>query len=721
MLNTVNITDVNPIKLKEDTIEYNADAYKVRDNAPVEDVIKKLPGVDVDASGNITAQGKQVTKVRVNGKDFFGGDVQTATKNIPADLVQSIQVIDDYGDQANVNGFKTGDPVKVLNINIKPSKNFGYFGQASAGDGTDDIPQHGDVQDQNRYVAQANLFSFNGDRQIAFLGNYNNTNTNLFNFGGPGGGRGPGGPPGSNSGSGNGITTARTFGLNYRDTWGKHISVYGSYSFADNTVNTLSSTIQNNISLSNPSTNTQKSNEQDTKLNHRFTFNIEYKPDTLNYFKFTPTYAYSSVKTMQTGSNNLSQLTDTITSYNFSTISRTATPQYGLNVLYNHRFNRKGRNFSIYVGSAAYSTNQYQNPVYTYLKGVANAPVNQVITTNSHTDSIGTTLSYIEPLSKLSFVEFNYNYHYAYNTADKLTDTLTNTGASNEYALLSNNYNYTFTFNRFGVNYRFIEKKYNYTLGIAAQPSVLEGSSPVSAPTHVNTFNVSPVARFIYNFSRTQSLSINYSGASNQPLYSELQPVTDFSNASYPVEGNPNLKPEYNNTLTIRYNKFDFASGNVFFSNLNFVQTADKIVANTVTYPKVYTPDPKLAGTILTQYQNAAGYTSTSAFYLFAKPWDKRKYTLFVNDNLSYNNNISYITNVDSITYASQTEKNISKNLVYTQGLRFRVDLTDIIDAEANTSYSINHSTNSIPQANVNNNFRTIVLGVNGKNYLWKD
>ncbi|XHR95997.1 hypothetical protein ACFJIV_04710 [Mucilaginibacter sp. UC70_90] len=159
---------------------------------PVEDVIKKLPGMDVDKDGNITAQGKSVTKVRVNGKDFFGGDVKTATKNLPADIVQNIQIIDDYGDQANLTGVKTGEPDKVLNITIKQNKNYGYFGQASIGGGRDAIPGVSSDKESNRYVASANVFSFNGNRQLAFLGNLNNTNTNLFSFGG-GGPRG-GGP-----------------------------------------------------------------------------------------------------------------------------------------------------------------------------------------------------------------------------------------------------------------------------------------------------------------------------------------------------------------------------------------------------------------------------------------------------------------------------------------------------------------------------------------------
>ena len=723
MLNTVVIRDVLPIKIKEDTVEFNSAAYPVRDGAPVEDMIKKIPGADVDAQGNVTFQGKSVTKVRVNGKEFFGGDLKTATQNLPADAVQNVQMVNDYGDQANLTGIKTGEPETILNINIKPSRNHGYFGQASAGGGEDAIPQIDGTKDQSRYLAQFNLFNFEGNQQLAVLGNLNNTNTSLFNFGGPGGGgggRGGGGPPGSNNIT-NGITTARSIGFNYRDSWGKKITVYGSYSFSDNTVNTISSTIQNNISLTNPTTNTQQSNETDGKINHRFTFNMEYKPDTLNYLKVSPSYSYAGVHTTQNGTNLLATDTSTLSDYSFNSISHSSAPNYGINVLYNHRFNGHGRNFSINIGVGSAVSNQYQNPIYQYLKGNPNAPLDQFITTDSRTDTVGTSISYIEPIAKHSYIELNYNYKHSYTTADKETDTLAANNDINQYALLSNNYNFTFITNRFGLNYRFIEKKYNYVLGVTAQPSLLEGNSLVSAPTNINTFNFSPNAHFIYNFSRTQSLSANYSGSSNMPTYSELQPVTDFSSALYPVTGDPDLHPEYNNTFSVRYNKFNFESGNVFFSNLSFVQTDDKIVANTITYPHTYPQDSKLAGTIATDYLNTTGYYSASAFYVFAKPWEKRKYNLFFIGNISYNNNISYITNVDPATYDMTTEKNIAKTLVLSQGVRFRIDITDIIDAQFSTTYSVNSSQNSINQPGIQDNFRSWVIGLNGKNYVWKD
>ncbi|MFI5136218.1 MAG: outer membrane beta-barrel protein [Sphingobacteriales bacterium] len=725
MLGEVVIKDVLPVKIKEDTVEFNAAAYPVRDGAPIEDVIKKVPGADVDASGNVTFQGKSVTKVRVNGKDFFGGDLKTATQNLPAEAVQNVQFVNDYGDQANLTGIKTGEPETVLNINIKASRNHGIFGQVSAGGGADAIPQVDGTKDAARYIAQGNMFNFEGNRQIAVLANYNNTNTNLFNFGGPGGGGGrggPGGPPGGGN-STNGITTARSVGVNYRDTWSKKLTVYGSYSFTDNTVNTISSTLQNNILLNGKNTTNSTNNEMDKKINQRFTFNMEYRPDTLNYFKISPSYSFAGVHSTQAETFNQMVADTTALAYNTAILSHSSSPAYGINVLYNHRFNGHGRNFSINLGVGRSTNDQYQNPDNTYTKitTAPTVPANQFITTNANTDTVGTSVSYIEPIGKRSYVEVNYNYKHSYTTSDKETDTLSNAGQLNQYPLLSNNYNYTFITNRFGLNYRFVEKKYNYVLGVTAQPSELDGSSLNIAPTKVTSFNFSPNAHFIYNFSRTQSFSANFSGSSVMPSYTQLQPVPDLSNALYPVIGNPNLNPQYNNTLSLRYNHFNFESGNVFFSNFSFIQADNYIAGNTIYYPDNYTPNPHLSKTTGTSYANANGYYSSSAFFVFNKPWEKRKYNLFLIGNFSYSNNISYITDIAPATFDEITEKNIAKTLTASQGIRFRLDITDVVDAEANTTYSINSSQNSIHQSGIQDNFRTWIVGLNGKNYFFKD
>jgi len=728
-LKGVNVVEIIPMKIKEDTVEYNAAAYKVRDNAPAEDAIKKLPGVDVDANGNITAQGKSVTKVRVNGKDFFGGDVQTATKNIPADMVQSYQIVDDYGDQANLTGIKTGEPEKILNINIKPSKNYGYFGQLTLADGQDDIPTIDGIRDKNRFITGLTLFKFKGNRQIALLGNLNNTNTNLFSFGGPpGGGRAFGGGGGGggrgNGGSGsnaNGITTARSIGTNYRDSWGKKITVYGSLSFSDNSIFTKTNSEQNNINLNFSSTSNTQTEESDLKKNLRFTFNLEFKPDTSNYWKFIPSFSFQGLNSNSNGFNLLSNNNQTISDYTSQTFTRSTAPNFGLSVLYNHRFNGFGRNLSVFLGSGTYHSFQYQNPINIYIAGKQGVPANQKITTTSKTDSIGANLSYIEPINRSHFIEFTYGFHTSHTKANKGTDTLNQAGSEFQDLFLSNDYQFDFTLNRMGINFKGIQKKYNYTLGIAFQPTLLTGNSPLRGiTTRVITYNWAPTLRYIYNFSKNKFLSLNYNGSSNQPSFSVLQPVIDFSNASYPVQGNQNLKPEFNNNFSFRYNNFNIGTANVFFSNFSFNAVSNKIVSNSITYPKIYPINPTLAGTILTQYLNTSGYYSSSIYYQLAHPWHQRRYTLMFTGNYSFSNNISFISSVNSST-DSVSQKNINQNLVLSQTGRFRYNIDDKIDAEINSTYSINHASNSIPQENFNNNFQTLSIGINGKNYLLKD
>lgn len=744
MLNTVTIVGSVPVTLKEDTVQYQASAYKVRENAPVEDLIKKLPGVDVDVNGNITTQGKQVTKVRINGKDFMGGDVQSATKNLPADVVENIQMIDDYGDQANLTGIKTGEPEKIMNITIRKDKNYGYFGQATAGDGEDALPKSEGIADQNRYIGSINAFRFNGDQQIALLGSINNTNVNTFSFNssggaggggggfGGGGGRGNAGRGGQNTGTltttANGITDAHSIGANFRDQWGKSLSVYGSYSFADNTVNTINNILQQNTSPVNPSQQQQNSNEKDENINHRFTWNMEYKPDTINYLKVTPTFSYAGTNTNESESSNITRNNAVSSAYTSVTNGDSQAPNYGITALFNHKFKHR-RNLSINVTASAAPSWAYQNPIYDYTTGSPTAPANQVINTYSRTNSYGINFSYLEPIGKLSYLELNYAYNRAATTNNKQTDVLYDPVAYSFIpdSALSNLYNYTFTTHKIGLNYRFIQKKYNYTLGLAVQPSVLDGNSPAtSVDTHVSTFNYIPTARFIYNFSRSRNFSVNYNGSSSTPSFSQLQPVEDFSNALYPVEGNPRLKPQFTNNFSIRYNNFSFATGDIFFASFQYQAISNYVATNTTTFPRFYTPDARFQNTILTQYVNASGYNNTSGQLTYAKPWDNRKYTLSFRGTVTYTNNVGYVSSVDYLTptdsthYKSTTAENIAKNLQFTPQVQFRVDINNVIDAQFLTNYAINRTSNSVQNSftNGSTNVRTWNLGLNGKNYF---
>lgn len=293
--------------------------------------------------------------------------------------------------------------------------------------------------------------------------------------------------------------------------------------------------------------------------------------------------------------------------------------------------------------------------------------------------------------------------------------------------------------NKVGFNYRFIEQKYNYTLGIGVQPAVLDGYSPSShTSTHITTFNVVPTARYIYNFSQNSSFSANYNGSSSQPSFNQLQPVVDYSDASYPVQGNPNLKPSFTNNFSLRYNRFSFETGDTFFLNAHFTQVNNSVVSNSVSYKGVNKPDTLLSNKILTKYQNASGYYTADGRFSYSKPWDNRKFTLSVNGRFTYSNNIGYLTTVtadkmgaagkpDTITngnLANYTEqRNVGKNFVYTPGLRFRVDIDNVIDAQLNATYTVNKTDNSVKNdlTQGSSNVRELMLGIAGRNYFWND
>ncbi|HPH86052.1 MAG TPA: carboxypeptidase-like regulatory domain-containing protein, partial [Ferruginibacter sp.] len=307
-----NVTlESSKIQIKEDTVSYVVDSTMYRKNDNVEEVLKKLPGVQVDKDGTVTAQGKQVTKVKVNGKEFFGGDVTTATRELNADMVDKIQIIDDYGDQSAFTGIKDGDPSKTLNIQLKKDRNKGYFGNLTAGAGTED-----------RYVTSLSVNKFNNNQQISILGNLNNTNASLFNFGSIGGsmgnmissmargmgiGQGGGGVASAlgNLGASDGIGTTKSIGLNYRDEWGKKVSVYGSYSFSEKGTSTLKDITQQNSFQNLTNINTRKQDDYTVADNHRFSFNLEYKIDSFNYLKVNPSVTYRKSATRFVSTSNI--------------------------------------------------------------------------------------------------------------------------------------------------------------------------------------------------------------------------------------------------------------------------------------------------------------------------------------------------------------------------------------------------------------------------------
>ncbi len=681
------------ITVKEDTIEYNASSFKVKEGAVVEDLIKKMPGIQVDKDGNVTAQGKAVTRVKVNGKDFFGGDVKTATKELPANIVDKIQIIDDYGDQATVSGIKDGDPDKVMNIQIKKDKNKGFFGRATAGYGT-----------QDRYQASFNGNYFNNNRQISVLANSNNTNTSLFNFGG-GGNRGAtsmmrsgmsamsdmGGMGGMNNmmqngntsafsgGSNSGISSTNAFGFNYRDQWSKRISVYGSYSYNHKNTSQVQNSSSQNFYDTSSFINNQDVNNLTKGNSHRFTFNFEYQVDSFNYLKISPSINYSG---SDANSKTIFDYTKTDGSKTSDGSNKSLTnskaPNIAATILYNHKFRKRGRNFSssITMGTSQSNSDQdVSNLSYQYISpGAGPRNIFQFIDQKNNNYNYGIRFTYSEPINKYRSLDFSYSHNLNYSGNDRKTfnvDSATQAKTLNSF--LSNNYENDFYNNRIGVSLRTTKKKYNYTLGISVQPVNLQGKSITkdSAYKTIKRVNIFPIARLVCNFSRTKALNVSYNGNATQPSFSQLQPVQDFSNQQSVTTGNPNLKPSINHNVNLSYNNFNFISGKVIFTNFTFSTIKNQIVNNTID---------KGAGRQLSIPENVNGYYNLLGFYAYSKPYKNRKYVLTLNGTANYNHNINLI---DSI-------RNIGQNWVLSQGFTFEYNYKEILELGTGVSWSLN-------------------------------
>ncbi len=700
------IIETPPIQVKEDTVEYKADSFKVKPNAMVEDLLKKLPGVSVDKDGNVTAQGKSVTRVKVNGKDFFLGDVKTATRELSADMIDKVQVVDDYGDQSALSGIRDGEPEKVINLQLKKDKNKGIFGRATAGYGTND-----------RYTSSINANYFNNNKQLSVFGNSNNVNNSLFNIGGNtgaqqgfslggnGGGQAQSGTNGAaamvmqaagsnNSGSaGDGISTTHSIGTNFRnDFTGSHKgSVYGSYSFTRRMTDGQKNISRQNIFENSSFTNNQDYTFYNQSNNHRFNLNFEYTIDSFNYIKIIPQISYSESNNQSNAPfNNINEKGITTVEGNNRDSSLSDRPNLSLNALYNHRFHKRGRNFSVNMNlsSSSNESDKYTENLTNNLSLPLPVEIrrNQLANQDNVNRGLNLRFNYSEPLAKDRFLDLIYSYRKSYAKNDKKTYDL-GTGAPLFNPFLSNAYENDFDEQRIGANVRTVKKKYNYTLGVSVQPVNLNGYSITkdSAYTPQQRINVFPVARFGYNFTRTKSFNANYSGNANQPSFSQLQPVRDNSNVQFQSQGNPGLKPEQAHNLSMFYNNFNFQSGKVLFTGINARVMQNQIVNNVISL----TSD----GAQLTIPENVNGYYTVSGFYNWSKPYQNRKYVFSLNGLVNYTHNIGLI----------DSQRNIGKNVYAAQGVNMEYNHKEWWEIDFGARYFINKTEYSITEVQNNN------------------
>ena len=673
-LNEVVINIVTPVVIKEDTVQYDARAYPVREGDAVDEMVKRLPGMEVDKDGNVKAQGEPVTRIRLNGKDFFGDEASAALQNLPADIVKNIQLIDDYGEEANVSGIKSGEPQKIININTKEDKKSGYFARGEAGMGSTD-----------RYNGRIRANRFKEDQQISFDATNNNTSRRS-----------------------KGTTDNTEAKLNYRDNWGKKIESYGSYRFQKTDNNTLEKQVTESAFEDYTRYEFDNSDNNNKNFNHNLNWNIEYRPDSANYLKLKPSVSYQLGSRSGKGITTTELLSASSLRQRISAAS-TSSSSFGTELYYNHKFNKKNRNLSVSteINSAHTDNSSDSKNDYTNTDSTGNTTLEQQYQNrNDNNKNTNTRLriAYIEPFNAKSMIEINYQWNRSATQTVRNTmdlDPITSEQALNQN--LSNDYNYQFITNRAGFNFRHVDTKLNYFAGVAVMPSVLKGQDLSRNNETLNkTLNWIPSARLVYKFSKKQSFTARYHGRSNQPGFSQLQPITDNSNIQNVLVGNPDLKPEFTNSLGMEYKQTDWTSGFVMNSRVDFNQTNNKIVTT-----KVIIPDSIKQ---ISSYINTNGFYNARADYSFAKPFSNRQFTLTYSGGSNFSNNIAF-TNNDRIT---------GKNLQLSQGLKFRLDIQDKMNAEINTSFSYNqtrYSSGSLSDRKT----RTYSMGLAGRTYFHKD
>lgn len=696
-LKDVNVTATIPIVVKKDTIEFDAKSIKVRENAVVEDLLKKVPGVEVAKDGSIKAQGETVTKVKVDGKEFFGNDPLLATKNLPADMVDKIQVIDELSEQAQFTGIDDGTRNKILNITTKSGMKHGYFGNSTVGYGSND-----------RYDASLNVNKFDEDRQISFIGQFNNVNKQNFGqgggvgngFGGGGGGRGGfgggGNTGGGNSGGGGGgITTTNAAGLNFADTYKDGTQFQASYFFNKSSADIIQNSHTQNLLGGITTDVTQNLNNTTDRTNHRFNFMVDTKIDPSLSIKIQPNVTYTE-SDGNSATNYTRDFVTTLTQGLQRNTTTAATPAFSNNLLLRKSFKRRGRTLSLNVSTSINDNDgtnlNFRSDRITTASSVRDTITNQLNNTNSHAINNTTRVVYTEPLNKTLSVEFNFQN--GYSNSDSQRDVYNYNPLTLQYDLVDNFYsniynNRTLT-NAAGFSVTTTEKKYNWNIGVAAQQTNRVNTNLTTGLRRTQNFiNITPSAQFRYNFSNRKRLFINYRGSTTQPSIDQIQPIPDNTNAQTIYIGNPALKPSFNNQLRINFNNFNIESGRFFFAGLNLTQTFNSI-GNIIT--------PLANGIQQVDYINVDGVYSGNANATWSLPlMAERKLTLNISGNGSYSRNVNFITPNGSTAPA----KNITNSYTISNGYKLvtnveKFDLTGgITGSYTNSTFSAQQSANT--------------------------
>ena len=653
------------VQVVEDTLVYTSSAYRTPEGAMLEELVKKLPGAEIDDEGNVKINGKDLSKIMVDGKEFFGGDVKTGLKNLPVDMIEKLKTYDKKSDLARITGIDDGEEETVLDLTVKKGMNQGWFGNADVAGGTED-----------RYMGRFMLNRFVDKTQVSLVGSANNVNDQGFSGGG-------GGPRWRRN---NGLTATKMLGVNFATQTNK-LELGGSarYNYQDGDIASIGSTedfLPNGNSYSN-----SNSRQRNKAKNFNADFRLEWKPDSMTNIIFRPNFSYGKTDNLsgsESGtfdSDPYSLVTDPnnwlnlekilnpdddplrsirINAINSGSLSDNKSVSTDATLQLNRKLNDKGRNVT-FRGRFGYTNNdnnQYTESETHYFKllnylqtGDSVLIRNQYIATPTKNYNYSAQLTYSEPIARATFLQFSYQFQYKYSESDKTTydlqgfpdwglSTQLPTGYE-EHAVdsLGKYAEYRYYNHDASVSLRFIREKYQLSAGMSFQPqhSVLSykrGNYMID--TTRNVFNFAPNLDLRIRFSKVSQLRMTYRGRSSQPSMENLLPIVDNSNPQNVRIGNPGLKPSFTHNMRFFYNTYNAEKQRGIMSHVNFSATQ-----NSISNSRVYNSE---TGGWTTTPKNINGNWNAFGMFGFNTALPNKKYTINSFSNANYQNNVAYLT-----------------------------------------------------------------------------
>ena len=670
------------VTVSGDTLGYNASAYRTPEGSMLEELVKKLPGAEIDENGNVKINGKEVKKIMVGGKEFFGGDVKTGLQNLPVSMIERINAYDRQSDNSRITGIDDGEEETVLDLTVKKGMNHGWFGNVDGGLGTED-----------RYSANANINRYNSeggnDYQISFIGKANNVNDQRF-----GGGGGP------RWRRNNGLTSNKEIGLSFATETSK-LEIGGSlrYSYKDNDAHSIGQ-VENFL----PSGNSSFSNSNSVNRNKNKDLNgdirLEWNPDSMTTFFMRGNLSWGE----SDGSSNSQSSTFNSDPYavvanpnlyldfggdsnedldkirvnasNNGSLSNGNSLSANVNMQLTRRLNDKGRNISL-RGIASYGDNEserfshnltryYGDNIPTYDEDA----IRRYITTPTNNYNVGAELSYSEPIADRTYLQFSYKFQYGYSESDNSTynlpvgwelyDGLPGQFSQHQSEWLDpdqskyaeyKNYNHDAR-----VTFRINRNLWRLSAGMAFRPqytklSYKKGTVDIDTTHHV--FNFSPEVDFRYQPQKQTQLRFSYRGRSSEPGMENLLPVTDNSNPLNIRMGNPGLKPSFSHNISLRYNTFNMDAQRGIFSHVS-----GSFTQNAVSQIRQY---DEAAGRWTTMPENINGnWNVWGMLGVNTALKSNKKFTVGAFTNASFNNNVSYITTGEMLDARKNTTTNLN-------------------------------------------------------------